>query len=484
MFEKVKETGIYFIGTIGVAVISFVISLLYSNMFTTDDYGTYSLIAALYSLLYQLFTGWMTHSILRYYPEEKNNENAKSLRNTMLFILVAVSVIFALIMLAGSIVYRTSPLLRQMCLVYIGVFFFEGLLLVFNTFIRAEGHSKQYSINTILNSTIKSVAIVVLYYVIGFKSVTVIIVSLLIAELVQSSYIFVKYKWGKIIDFKAVSKKIIKQVVKFGYPLIAVSVIFNILTYSDRYIIRLFQGASEVGLYSYGYNMGNALFYTMTNAIMLGAYPRLTKEWVEGGRQKTEEMMTGYLNMFFYLMIPATVGVIATGSRIIQTLCNRNYWDSSSVFIITCISYATFGFAQYTNKAWELTTNTRMILRLNIISAVLNIALNFLLIPRFGYVVAAVTTLTSFVVYIILSMFLSRKIFSFRCGRRNVINIFVSSGTMLAVLLLLENHLRRGLITLVIEILVGVVIYVAMLLILQDKAMKSIAKTVINKIHG
>ena len=55
---------------------------------------------------------------------------------------------------------------------------------------------------------------------------------------------------------------------------------------------------------------------------------------------------------------------------------------------------------------------------------------------------------------------------------------------MLAVLLLLENHLRRGLITLVIEILVGVVIYVAMLLILQDKAMKSIAKTVINKIHG
>ena len=188
--------------------------------------------------------------------------------------------------------------------------------------------------------------------------------------------------------------------------------------------------------------------------------------------------------MFFYLMIPATVGVIATGSRIIQTLCNRNYWDSSSVFIITCISYATFGFAQYTNKAWELTTNTRMILRLNIISAVLNIALNFLLIPRFGYVVAAVTTLTSFVVYIILSMFLSRKIFSFRCGRRNVINIFVSSGTMLAVLLLLENHLRRELITLVIEILVGVVIYVAMLLILQDKAMKSIAKTVINKIHG
>ena len=484
MFEKVKETGIYFIGTIGVAVISFIISLLYSNMFSTDDYGLYSLIAALYSLLYQLFTGWMTHSILRYYPQEKSNENAKSLRNTMLFILVAVLVLFSIIMLVGSFIYRTSPLLRQMCLVYIGVFFFEGLLLVFNTFLRAEGHSKQYSINIILNSTIKSVAIVVLYYVIRFKSVTVIIVSLLFAELIQSSYIFVKYKWGEIIDIKAVSKKLTKQVVRFGYPLIAVSIIFHILTYSDRYIIRLFQGTSEVGLYSYGYNMGNALFYTMTNAIMLGAYPRLTKEWVENGRKKTEEMMTGYLNMFCYLMIPATVGVIATGNRIIQTLCNQNYWDSGVVFIITCVSYAAFGFAQYTNKAWALTSNTKMILRLNSISAVLNIALNFLLIPKFGYVVAAITTLASFVVYILLSLFLSRKIFHFRCGKRNIVNIAISSVAMYAVLCFLENHLGRGLLTLAIEIMAGVVIYAMMLRVLQDKTMKTIMNTVVSKIRG
>lgn len=483
MLEKIKETGIYFIGTIGVAVISFVISLLYSDMFTTDDYGLYSLIAALYNLLYQLFTGWMTHSILCFYPKEKDNENAKSLRNTMLFVLFVVSAIFVIIICAGSFIYRTSPLLRQMCIVYIGVFFFEGLLLIFNTFIQAEGNSKQYSINTILNSIIKSVAIVVLYYIIGFKSVTVIIVSLLTAELVQSIYIFVKYKWGKIINVKWISKNLLRQVIKFGYPLIAVSVIFNVLTYSDRYIIRLFQTTSQVGLYSYGYNMGNALFYTMTNGIMLGAYPRLTKEWVASGRKKTEEMMTEYLNMFCYLMIPATVGVIVTGSRIIQTLCNQNYWASSSVFVITCISYTAYGFAQYTNKAWELTTNTKVILRLNIISAVLNIVLNFWLIPKFGYVIAAVTTLISFVIYIILSVFLSRRIFTFRFGKKNMINIIISSSVMLAVLCVLENHLKKGLMMLAVEILIGVVVYVMMLFILQDKIIRTVLKNVITRIR-
>ena len=482
MFEKVKETGIYFIGTIGVAVLSFIISLLYSNMFSTEDYGLYSLIAALYSLLYQLFTGWMTHSILRYYPEEKNNQDARSLRNTILFILVVVFAIFAVIMIVTSLIYHAAPLLREMCLVYIGVFFFEGLLLIFNTFIRAEGHSKQYSVNTILNSAIKSVAIIILYYLIGFKSITVIIVSLFIAEFIQSTYIFIKYKWAAIISIREISGSIIRKVIIFGYPLIAVSVIFNILTYSDRYIIRLFQGASEVGLYSYGYNMGNALFYTMTNAIMLGAYPRLTKEWVEKGRAKTEEMMTSYLSMFCYLMIPATFGVIGTGTRIIQSLCNQNYWDSSTVFIITCISYATFGFAQYTNKAWELTTNTKMILRLNIMSALLNVGLNFLLIPRFGYVVAAITTLASFVVYIILSLTMSRKIFTYRFDMRNLLNTVLASSVMLIVLLLLNMVFKIGFLMLISQILIGVAVYVIMLLILQDKTIKTMVKTLLVKI--
>ena len=367
--------------------------------------------------------------------------------------------------------------------VYIGVFFFEGLLLVFNTFIRAEGHSKQYSINTILNSVIKSLSIVFLYYVIGIKSVTVIIISLLIAELVQSSYIFIKYKWNKIIDVKTINKRLIKQVIQFGYPLIAVSIIFNVLVYSDRYIIRLFQGNSEVGLYSYGNNMGHALFYTMTNAIMLGAYPRLTKEWINKGRKQTEEMMTGYLNMFCYLMIPATVGVIATGKRIISTLCNEGYWDSSTVFIITCISYALFGLIQYTNKAWELTSNTKRILHLNIITALINICLNFLLIPKLGYVVAAVTTLVSFIVYISISLVLSRKVFTFRFSKRSVFNIVVSSGVMYVALFFLDTILERRVLMLALEILTGIIVYSIMLLILQDKTMRTIVKTISSKMQ-
>ena len=469
MLDRIKETGVYLIGTIGVAILSFIISLLYSSMFSPKDFGVYSLVSALYTLLFQLFTGWMTHSILRYYPEEKSKDNAVSLKNTILFLLIIVFILFSLIMMCVYLYYKANALFVQMCLTYIGVFFFEGLLLIFNTFLRAEGNSKLYSINTILNGVIKSTSILIIYYVIGYKNIVVIVLSLLISEMLQCFYMYFKQHWHTIISLKLLNKDVASHIISYGFPLIAVSMVFNILTFSDRFIIDIFATKADVGLYSYGYNMGNALFYTLTNAIMLGAYPRLTKEWVEKGRESTEKMMSGYLNLFCYLIIPASIGIIFVGERMIHCLCNERYWTSSTVFIITCLSYAVYGLAQYTNKPWELTKNTKMILRLNIISAIINIMLNIILIPHFGFVIASVTTLFSFLIYVIISLTLSRGLFLFKVNHKTLFYSLFSSFVMGLFIIVFNSFTRESLIILFIEVFIAIVLYVLILIILRDK---------------
>lgn len=478
MVDKIKETGIYFIGTIGVAVISFIISLLYTRMFTTDGYGYYSLVAALYNLLFQLFTGWMTHSILRFFPEEKEKDNARGLRSTMVFIHMALCVGFVLIMLVCMLIYRDTSVLYQMFLIYNGVFMFEGLLQILNTFFRAEGNSRQYSFNTVCNSIIKSVLIVILFYILQFRSIVVIVVSLFLTELIQCIYVFMKFKWYKAISIRAFDFKLTKKVIAFGYPLIGVSVIFNILTYSDRYIVNLFWTKSDVGLYSYGYNMGYSLFYTMTNAIMLGAYPKIVAEWQKNGRKSTETIITSYLNLYFYLMIPATMGIIVIGRTVIQCLCGSDYWDSTNVFIITCISYALFGFLQYTNKAWELTAKTKIILYLNAVVALLNIALNFMLIGTFGYTVAAVTTMISFLIYIICSLILSRNIITFIIDSRSLFKIFTASVVMAGVVGIIDYITPCSVYMMICEIMIAVIVYVIMLILFRDKITIDIIKRI------
>lgn len=468
MISRLKETGIYLIGTIGVAVLSFIISLLYSSMFSPRDFGVYSIVSALYTLLFQLFTGWMTHSILRYFPEEKDKDNATSLKNTLLLMLVIAFVLFSLIMVCACFHYKTKALLAQMCLTYIGVFFFEGLLLIINTFLRAEGNSKQYSINTVLNGVIKSASLLLIYYVIGYKNIVIIIISLLVSELLQCLYMFFKQHWNKIIAVQALNLKLASRIISYGFPLIAVSVVFNILTFSDRFIIDLFASKTDVGLYSYGYNMGNALFYTLTNAIMLGAYPRLTKEWVEKGREHTERMMSSYLNLFCYLLLPAVIGIIFVGERFIHCFCSDRYWDSSYVFIITCISYAVYGLVQYTNKPWELTKNSKMVLRLNVISAIINIVLNFALIPRFGYIIASATTLVSFLAYVIISLALSKDFFTFKIDKIRFFHSLVCSLIMALFLAIFNSHTSDSIIGLLLEVVIAILVYLASMMVIRD----------------
>lgn len=477
MIDKIKETGIYFIGTIGVSVISFVISLLYTRMFTTEDYGYYSLVAAFYSLLFQLFTGWMTHSILRYYPEEKDKDNARAFRNTIVKIHFLLSICFLLICVLIRIFIADSIVLHQMLLVYAGVFLFEGLLLIFNTFLRAEGKSKQYSVNTVTNSVLKSLMIIVLFFVFRYRSIVVIVVSLLFAEFIQSVYIICKMKWHKIISLHCFDVLLAKKIIKFGYPLIGVSIVFSVLTYSDRFIIDMFGTKSDVGLYSYGYNMGQALFYSMSNAILLGAYPRIASEWKTSGRKKTELLVTSYLNLYFYLMIPALFGVIAVGNTMIRCLCDKSYWDASLVFIITCGSYVLLGLLQYTNKAWELNAITKPVFFLNLIAAAVNIVLNLIFVPIWGYIVAAITTGLSFALFIGISLVWSRKIFTFKIDFKVLSRIFAASVIMGGVLSVIDRKMPLNLFYLMVEIVLGMLIYIIMLFVLRDDfLMQTISK--------
>ena len=477
MLDKLKETGIYFIGTIGVSVISFVISLLYTRMFAPDDYGFYSLVAAFYSLLFQLFTGWMTHSILRYYPEEKDKDNAKIFRNTIVKIHLVLTLVFLLLVIAIRTFQVGSSILHQMLLIYAGVFLFEGLLLIFNTFLRAEGNSKQYSINSVMNSILKSILILGLFFLFHYRSIAVIVVSLLLAESIQCLYIIYKMKWYNILSYHCFDAVLAKKIVKFGYPLIGVSIIFSVLTYSDRFIIDIYGSKSDVGLYSYGYNMGQSLFYSMTNAILLGAYPRITSEWKENGRKKTEKLVTNYLNLYFYLMLPALAGVIALGNTIIRCLCDESYWGVSLVFIVTCGSYVLLGLLQYTNKAWELNAVTKPIFYLNLIAATINIVLNIIFIPVWGYIVAAITTGLSFAIFILISLVWSRRLFTFRVDFKSLCNISISSIAMSMIISLINEIMPQNMLCLMIEIVLGVLIYVIILFICKDEfIMQTISK--------
>ena len=432
MKSKGKETLIYFIGTVLLSILNFIISILYGNMFSSNDFGVYSLSFSTYTLISQLLIGWVSQSIIRFYKEKDNKKLANSIYTFHIIASFILILIFNLIIFLSNLDYD----LKLLYVIFTIIYFFESFILITNTILRSKNDSKQYSKNVVLNGFLKIFSLLILYYIVGIKVVTVIAISLLVSEVIQTIYLTYKYKLHNYISIKMTDVKLLLEMFKYGYPLIGVSITSWILNVSDRYIIRIFYSNSEVGIYSYSYTIANSIIMLVMQFIMLGAYPNIINTWETKGKKDTIDLIKRYLNVYLFIIIPMCLGFVVLGKDFFRLVINKNYFDGYLIFIITSIGIALLGFSQYTNKIWELMKKTKAILALNVMAAAINIILNFIFIPIYGSYFGAVTTGVSFVIYILVSLLLGRKYIKLELDIEKFLKILISSGLMVAFILI------------------------------------------------
>ncbi len=104
-----------------------------------------------------------------------------------------------------------------------------------------------------------------------------------------------------------------------------------------------------------------------------------------------------------------------------------------------------FIYTMYVNVEQYLKKTTGMALA-SVLAAAINVALNYVLIPKFGYLVAAYTTLIGYLCLMLMHMFLVKRI-----GMKNVYNniivlLCVACGiiSMIDVVMSYSNMIFRG----------------------------------------
>lgn len=456
-----KETASYFIGTSLLAVLNFVVSILYGDMFSPDDYGNYSLTFATYSLLSQIAVGWVSSSLIRYYVAHKKENREHKLIGSIFIQHVFFSIFEVISVIAMMNVLPLSPETKALAIVFSIFFFFESYVLFINTIMRVTNNSKQYNINTNLNSILKIGTLLVLYYLVGVRTTLAIALSLLIAEIVQTVYLTAKFKFFKYFSPKNYDRMVLGQLLRYGVPLIGVSVTNWVLNVSDRYVIRYFFSDYEVGLYSYSYNIASSVVTLLSQFIMLGAYPNVIRAWEEKGKTAAVDMIKQYLNIYMLLIVPICFGFLCAGKQFFETFANERYWGGYINFIITGFGIAVLGLTAYTNKVWELKKKTMATLLLSIVAALVNIGLNVWLIPLVGYTAGSITTVIAYLVYLIMSIVFSRKYMNLQIDwpkTGKIIMAAVMMALMVTVLNLVPILNNAG--GFLLKITMGVVVYV------------------------
>lgn len=187
------------------------------------------------------------------------------------------------------------------------------------------------------------------------------------------------------------NKTYLKYALSISMPLVLHGIALNILSQSDRTMITILADSSQTGIYSLIYNF--SMIATVITTSFDGVWVPWFTERLKGREIKEINVIAeDYINLMTYAMI----GVILCGPEVVKLLASNKYWEGITIIPpIVLANYIIFAYTLYVNiehyhkKTPYITVNT-------LIAAATNLILNFIFIPKYGYVAAAYTTLISY----------------------------------------------------------------------------------------
>jgi len=198
------------------------------------------------------------------------------------------------------------------------------------------------------------------------------------------------------------------DIFKYSIPLFFISIGFLIATELDVLMLGFLSTNREVGIYAVAKQITMKL-PQISLAIAMGTMPVFAK-LTENNREKLKKLFFKLLKINALIFSVIVAGILLLSQFFIPSIFGIEY--SASVLplqILTlyliCYSFSIFlsSFLDYRGLAKKRAINL-------FIATVLNITLNFILIPKFGAVGAATATSISYLPYVILNWFEVRKI--------------------------------------------------------------------------
>lgn len=162
----------------------------------------------------------------------------------------------------------------------------------------------------------------------------------------------------------------------------------------DQVMLRWFEGSEAVGVYAVAAQLSEAWYFVPT-AIMASFFPKLIN-LREQDLTKFNERLQQLFDLLFILSLGTAVVMSLLSEWLITLFFGAHYIDSAGVLVIH-IWAAIFIFMRAAFSKWILIEGALMLSMITQGSgALINVVLNYFLIPRFGVQGAAYATLISY----------------------------------------------------------------------------------------
>jgi O-antigen/teichoic acid export membrane protein len=227
-----------------------------------------------------------------------------------------------------------------------------------------------------------------------------------------------------------VSLPLFRELTSYGFPLTLAQLMAWVVNYSDRYQIKLFYTSAEVGMYAAAYALAHHSITFLSSLFRLSSGPLLFNTWETRGEKACMNLLNSVTRLYLLIAIPMVVGMSVLAKPIMKIFAGANFADSHAIVPWVVAGAFFLGLEHRFNHVLLLQKHTRIVMGSLIASSLLNVAMNWFLLPLFDYRIAAVTTLISYVVLCMIQAVASRQYFNWPFPWQTGVRSLSASGLM------------------------------------------------------
>lgn len=473
-----RDVLYYFFAQMVPLAVNFVATTVFARLMGSTEYGKYIYILTTGNLLAGVFFSWIAGATLRYYFRYQAANQLTAFFITIFWSFCAVMAVVLLgggLLIAADVITLTDEIDMGTFLLGAIVFGFAYSLRVWVlNLLRAQKASLRY--------TLLAIAVAVSGLIFGTLAIVggdatfqmpllvAIAINLLLPlvelahQMRQSTVATLTGLWW--------DQGILRELLHYGLPLTVFSLGAQILAVSDRYFLGVYHTTADIGVYSVVYAIANASIVALFMILKLAIFPTLVEYHEQNDTPQIVAMMEKSIMLFFVVLLPALVGLNMLVPEIKFILGEDFQAAVGTILPLVSTGVFLFGLSQYMHIPLELAEKTRVISTITVVAALLNILLNFLLVPSRAAEGAALATLISYTFFVVVDRVVAAQYLQWRFPIGTLLKTGIACAVMAGAMMLISfepDTVGALVASLAIKVGGGALIYGVVILLLREE---------------
>ena len=414
MKDLIRKFSAFSIGPIAGALLGFLTVPIITHFISSAEYGKTSMFTLAQGAVSMLIYLGMDQAFVREFNQEKENIS-RLMSNAIIIPIIFVIVLDAFILIKVEFISNIlfdSP--HEYGSIYLMALMFPFMIMENFAMlkIRMEERGGLYSFFSVLLKLIVLLATITMFFLYE-KSFRSVVYSMAVAEIVNGIILYFVIVNRLKLSIKYFDRGLLVKMLRFGLPLIPASLLGWILTSMDKIMLRTMCTYSELGLYTAAFKIVSVLSIVQTCFTLF--WTPVAYRWYEEDVSKTRFEIINRLVSF--IMTEMCLSLLLL-KNLVAWILGQDFVNAIYIFPFILLYPIMYTISEATCVGIVFKRKTYYNILISGVAGMVNIGLNYMLIPVLYGKGAAIATGISYMVFFWMRTIISRKLWwKFPIGR-------------------------------------------------------------------